>query len=227
MTPFKTLRTVARTRHDYTALFTYKRAVVDKVGAKFKSENPSDWDLDKVASDLELLKRTTSPEGVEDRDDECATSVVAARLANLAGHYQKIAKGKPNEIEDADLQVEELREHLRVNPQAARTFADARAIVDPLEFVTHLLAYVERWTYAAIKDPVMTASVEGWVAVRTRPRTDFSQLVHFDTRKSGAVSSIGTSEQQRRLRIRRLIYRPQLHYHGPGHRGPYEPQILL
>ena len=189
-----------RTRHDYAALFTYKRAVVDKVGAKYKTENPSDWDLDKTDSDMELLKRTTSPEGVEDRDDECATSVVAARLANLAGHYQNLAKGKPSDIEDADAQVEELREHLRVNPQAARTFADARAIEDPLEFISHLLGYVERWTYTAMKDPVLAARVEGWVVFRTLPRTDFSQLVHFDTRTNGAVSSLAVNEQERRRR---------------------------
>ncbi len=80
-----------RTRHDYAALFTYKRAVVDKAGAKFKTQNPGDWDLDKLDSDMELLKRTAAPECAEDRDDECATSVVGARLANLAGHYQKLA----------------------------------------------------------------------------------------------------------------------------------------
>ena len=186
--------------NDYAALFTYKRAVVDKVGAKFKTQNPSDWDLDKLDSDIELLKRITSPEGTADRDDECATSVVAARLANLAGHYQKLAKGKPGDIEDADAQVEELREHLRVNPQAARTFADARTIEDPLAFVTHLLGYVERWTFAAKNDPVLASRVEGWVVFRTLARTDFSQLVHFDSRTNGAVDSLTTSEHERRRR---------------------------
>jgi NADPH-dependent glutamate synthase beta subunit-like oxidoreductase/NAD(P)H-flavin reductase len=194
------LAAIERTRHDYAALFTYKRAVVDKVGAKFKTQNPADWDLDKLNSDLELLKRTTSPEGVEDRDDECATSVVAARLADLAGHYQKLAKGKPGELEDADAQVGELREHLRVNPQAARTFAEARAIQDPLEFVTHLLGYVERWTYAAMRDPVLKARVQGWVVFQTLPRTDFSQLVHFETRSDDRLNTIGADESELRRR---------------------------
>ena len=192
--------TMERTRHDYAALFTYKRAVVDKVGAKFKAQNPSDWDLDKLDSDLALLKRTTSPEIVADRDDECATSVVAARLANLAGHYQKLAKGKPGDMEDADAQVEELREHLRVNPQAARTFSQARAIEDSLEFVSHLLGYVDRWTFAAMNDPALATRVEGWVVFRILPRTNFSQLVHFDTRTNGSVNSLTTSEQERRRR---------------------------
>ncbi|TDJ19883.1 MAG: pyridine nucleotide-disulfide oxidoreductase, partial [Gammaproteobacteria bacterium] len=189
-----------RTRHDYAALFTYKRAVIDKAAAKFKSQNPDDWDLDKLDSDMELLKRTAAPECAEDRDDECATSVVAARLANLAGHYQKLAKGKASDVADADAQVAELREHLRVNPQAARTFADARAIEDPQAFVDHLLGYVERWTYAAMKDPAMAARVEGWVVFRTLPRTDFSQLVHFDTRTNGALSTLGATEQELRRR---------------------------
>lgn len=189
-----------RTRHDYDALFTYKRAVVDKVGAKFKTQNPSDWDLDKLESDLELLKRTASPEASEDRDAECTTSVVAARLANLAGHYQKLAKGKPSDVEDADAQVAELREHLRVNAQAARTFADARALEDPLEFVANLLGYVERWTYAAIMDPAFASRVEGWAVFRTLPRMDFSQLVHFDSRTDGGVDSIAASEDERRRR---------------------------
>jgi hypothetical protein len=192
--------TMERTHHDYAALFTYKRAVIDKVRAKFKTQNPADWDLDKLDSDFELLKRTTTPEGSSDRDEECATSVVAARLANLAGHYQKLAKGKASDIEDADQQVEELREHLRVNAQAARTFADARAIEDPLEFITYLLAYVERWTFAAMTDPVFATRVEGWVVFRTLARTDFSQLVHFDPRTNGAVDSLMTSEDQRRRR---------------------------
>ncbi len=192
--------TMERTRHDYAALFTYKHAVVDKVGAKFKTQNPGDWDLDKLDSDLQLLKRITAAESVEDSDDECVTSVAAARLANLAGHYQKLAKGKPSDIHDADAQVEELREHLRVNAQAARTFADARAIEDPLEFVSHLLGYVERWTYAAIKDPALAVRVEGWVVFRTLPRTDFSQLVKFDTRTNGAVDTIATHEHERRRR---------------------------
>lgn len=192
--------TMKRTRHDYAALFTYKHAVVEKVGAKFKTQNPRDWDLDKLDSDLQLLKRTTSPESIEDRDDECATSVVAARLANLAGHYEKLAKGKPSDMDDADAQIAELREHLRVNPQAARTFADARAMTDPLEFVAHLLGYVERWTFAATKDPAFASRVEGWVVFRTLPRTDFSQLVHFDTRTNGPISAIATKEHERRHR---------------------------
>jgi len=192
--------TMDRTHHDYAALFTYKRAVVDKVRAKFKGQNPSDWDLDKLDSDFELLKRTTSPEGSAERDEECATSVVAARLANLAGHYQKLAKGKSSDMEDADAQVEDLREHLRVNAQAARTFADARAIEDPLEFVTHLLGYVERWTFAAMNDPTLATRVEGWVVFRTLARTDFSQLVHFDPRTNGAVDSLMTGEDERRRR---------------------------
>jgi hypothetical protein len=50
--------TMERTRHDYAALFTYKRTVVDKVGAKFKTQNPSDWDLDKLDSDLAILPAT-------------------------------------------------------------------------------------------------------------------------------------------------------------------------
>ena len=189
-----------RTRREYTALFTYKRAVVDKVGPKFKSQDPGAWDLDKLESDLELLKRITAPDGIEGLDDECATSVVAARLADLAGHYQKLAKGKPSDLDDADEQVEELREHLRLNAQAARTFADARAIDEPLEFVQHLLGYVERWTYAALKDPTLASRVEGWVVFRTLPRMDFSQLVHFDSRTNGDVASVVSREDERRRR---------------------------
>jgi len=189
-----------RTRHDYTALFTYKRAVVDKVGAKFKSQNPADWDIDKLDSDLQLLKRTTCSDCVEDRDEECATSMVATQLANLVAHYQKLAKGKTSDLSDADAQVESLREHLRVNPQAARTFAQAVAIADPLEFVSDLLGYVDRWTYAAMKSPALAARVEGWVVFRTLPRTDFSQLVHFDTRTNGGVNTLTTNEHERRRR---------------------------
>lgn len=69
--------TMDRTRHDNAALFTYKRAVVDKVRAKFKTRNPADLGLDKLDSDCELLKRTTPPEGSVEKDEECATSVVA------------------------------------------------------------------------------------------------------------------------------------------------------
>jgi NADPH-dependent glutamate synthase beta subunit-like oxidoreductase/NAD(P)H-flavin reductase len=189
-----------RTRRDYTALFTYKRAVVDKVAAKFKTQNPADWDIDKLDSDLQLLKRTTCSDYVEDRDEECATSMVAAELANLVAHYQKLAKGKTGDLRDADAQVESLREHLRVNPQAARTFAQAVIISDPLEFVSNLLGYVERWTYAAMKSPALAARVEGWVVFRTLPRTDFSQLVHFDTRTNGGVNTLTTNEHERRRR---------------------------
>jgi len=189
-----------RTRHDYAALFTYKRAVVEKVGAKFKNKNPGDWDIDKLDSDIELLKRTTGTDYVEDKDEECATSILAARLANLAAHYQKLAKGKASDITDADAQIEALRESLRVNPQAARTFSEASAIADPLEFVSNLLGYVERWTYAAIKDPALATRVEGWVVFRTLPRTDFSQLVHFDTHTNGGLNTIATREQERRHR---------------------------
>ncbi len=191
---------IERTRHDYAALFTYKRAVVDKVEAKFKKENPADWDLDKIDDDMQLLKRTTSPEGVEHRDEECATSVVAARLANLSAHYHKLTKGKPGEIEDADAQIAELREHLRLNPQAARTFAEAAAIADPLDFVSNLLGYVERWTYAAMQDPTLRARVEDWVVFKTLPRTDFSQLVHFDTRSDGGMTTLGANEPELRRR---------------------------
>ena len=192
--------TIERTREEYQALFTYKRAVVDKIAAKFKHQDPRSWDLDKVDSDLELLKRTASPDASEHRDAECATSMLAARLADLAAHYHALAKGKPGEIADADGRVEALREGLRVNPQAARTFSEARAIDDPLEFVTHLLGYVERWTYAATRDPVLAARVEGWVVFRKLPRTDFSQLVHFDTRTNAGITSIGALPEELRKR---------------------------
>jgi len=191
---------MARTREEYAALFTYKRAVIDKVAAKFKNQDPQTWDLDKVDGDLELLKRTALSDTSDSHDEECTTSLLAARLADLASHYQKLAKGKPGELDDADNQVEALRESLRMNPQAARTFAEARAIEDPLDFLTHLLGCVERWTYAATQDSMLAARVEGWVVFNKLPRTDFSQLVHFDTRTNGGITSIATVPDELRKR---------------------------
>ena len=191
---------IDRTRREYDAIFTYKRAVVDRVAAKFKNEDPRQWDLDTLASNFELLKRAVYPEFTEQEDDECATSVVAARLAKLVAHYRLVAKGRDGDIDDADQQVDALREHLQVNAQAARTFSEARDLDDPLAFTSHLLNYVERWTYAAIKDPVMATTVSGWAAFHKPARTHFSQLVAFDTHSDSGVGVLTAPEGEIRQR---------------------------
>ena len=164
----------------------------------------TDWDLDKVASDLELLKRTTSPEGVEDRDDECATSVVAARLANLAGHYQKLAKGKPGEVEDADAAG-------RGAARAPESECTGRADLRRRESHCGLLwnsspIYWDTWNagpYAAIKDPVTGDPCRGLGRIpRTLPRTELltARALRYAQQRGGELNSLTTSEEERRRR---------------------------
>ena len=52
---------MAAVQRDMAAIFDFKRAVVDRAGARFRNENVADWDLDALDRDLDLLKRAAFP----------------------------------------------------------------------------------------------------------------------------------------------------------------------
>ncbi|MDX1434558.1 MAG: FAD-dependent oxidoreductase, partial [Gammaproteobacteria bacterium] len=166
-------RAMADTQRRLEAIFTYKHAVVDRLAKRFKGVDPAGWDVDKLASDVELLMRSAFPESHEEAEDECAMGLMASRLIGLRDRLRGGDAGTAAEVGT-------LREHLRLNAQAARTFAEALGESDALAFVSSLLDYVERWTLAAVELPAMRPRVEGWVSLKKPARIDFSQLVRLE-----------------------------------------------
>ena len=187
-------------QRDMEMIFDFKRAVVDRAGARFRNQDIGAWDLEALDRDLELLKRAAFPEAAEDPDDERATALVGARLAAWAKHYEALAKGKPGTREQADAEVEDLRAALTVNPQAARRFAEALARDDPAALVAELLDGVARWCHAALVDPACAERVRDWASFRRLKRTDFEHLVARESDTGGPFTSYRIRESQRRKR---------------------------
>jgi len=192
---------IEATRADFEHIFTYKRAVVDRCAARFKGQDPAGWDLEALDHELELLLRTAFPELAGEPDAERRVAVAATRLVRLAGHFERLARGKPGDQPGADGAVAALREAIESNPQAARRWGEALAAGQPAALLEALLETVFRWSYAALEHPAFGERTRGWAALRRLRRNDFSRLVEFEhERDERGFERYRIREGERRLR---------------------------
>lgn len=186
-------------KDEVDSIFVYRSEVVGKLKSKFKNEDISNWDIAKIESDLALLKSAAFPIAANDPDAERSISRVGAKLARLANHYQLIAKNKPGNLDNADEQVAEIRESINQDSDAKSTFDTALAQDQAANFINELLEIVQRWSYAAQHDAVLSKSVAEWVSFKTPRKTDSNNLVHHETRqRDGFTTWVGPEEERRR-----------------------------
>ena len=170
-------------RDEVETIFVFRNEIVEKIQARFKDADITRWDIKKIQGDIDLLKRIAFPETATDTDLEHAFCRVGSRLARLSNHYRGLARGKPAEINDADSEVNTLRQRLEADPQSKVAFAAALAKQEPAEFTDVLLEAVQRWCYAALNDPELNKIISGWMSFKTPRKTDIKHLVHHETRQ--------------------------------------------
>ena len=192
-------------REEVDTIFVYRTELVGKLKSKFKNENTSTWDIEKIQSDLELLKTAAFPIAANDPDAEKSISRVGAKLARLANHYQLNANDKPKNkdilwhLDDADEQVSEIRKSIRENTDAKITFKTALSKDQAADFINSLLDVVQRWSYAAQNDDELSKSVVGWVSFKNPEKTDSANLVHHETKqRDGFTTWVGPENDRRR-----------------------------
>ncbi|NIR32819.1 MAG: FAD-dependent oxidoreductase [Gammaproteobacteria bacterium] len=187
-------------RRDFDPIFSYRRGVVARVEARYRSETVDEWDVAALERAVDLLRHIAFPDAADDPDPERAVSRVAAELLDLAKHYERAAKGKADADPHADARLAALIERLSRHPESAQVFAQALAADAPLERVDGLLEHVRRWTYAALHRPELEPKVRGWVSLRQLKRTDFSHLVEFDRRLNAGLEHLEGPPGRRRQR---------------------------
>ena len=187
-------------RDEVETIFVFRNEIVEKIQARFKDADITRWDIKKIRDDFDLLKNIAFPETVTDPDLEHAVCQVGSKLARLSNHYRALARGKPAEINDADSEVNTLRQRLEADPQSKVAFAAAMAKQEPAEFTDVLLEAVQRWCYAALNDPELNKIISGWMSFKTPRKTDIEHLVHHETRQREGFTTwtVPAGEHRRR-----------------------------
>lgn len=187
-------------RRDFDPIFTYRRGIVARVEARYRSERVEEWDVAGLERAVDLLRRVALPDAAEDPDAERAVSRAASELLALAEHYERAGKGRAERDPQADDRLAGIIERLAGHPEAAEVFAQALAAGTRREQVEGLLEHVRRWTFAALHHPELQAKVRGWVSLRQLKRTDFTRLVEFDRRLNAGLELLEGPQGRRRQR---------------------------
>ncbi len=182
-------------RNDRDSIFIYKNEVVAKVTAKFKRDDPTEWDSEDCHAQLQNLLAALLPDANWEQDPEQVIGQLAALLVPLHSHYEKIAKGKDGELNDADLRTDQLIAQLSSNKNFKQFVAnDSRA-----EVITELFLIIQRWTQLALlgvyKEKLDTSA---WVSFKFPEKRDFTHLVQHDTKsREGFATWVGPAEERR------------------------------
>ena len=185
-------RQIDEIRGEMESVFAYRNEIVMTCESRFKDEDISTWDLDGVHRRLDLLLEAMA---CSEWERERAIAALAVRLSRLAA----IARGEDSSYPRADAEVRILRERLEAAPKTRSVFAQALATDSPAEFVGSLLDVVQRWTYAALRDPQTHARVADWVSFKRPAKTDFHHLVPCEAvEKEDYVALMGPLHHRRR-----------------------------
>ncbi|MGZ8239574.1 MAG: pyridine nucleotide-disulfide oxidoreductase, partial [Methylobacter sp.] len=182
-------------KDEIDSIFTYKNEVVEKLGVVFKGQDTSDWDIPSVLNRFDLLIEAGFPEANLDDDAEHRVARVGAVIGSLSAHYKLLAKGKDSSYENADEQVQALREKLAAHELAADEFKTCFELQNG-EFVAFLMDIVQRWSFVAQQDNDVVAD---WLSFKFPEKRDFDHLVEHDTVDRGEFTAwMGELEHRRR-----------------------------
>ena len=85
-----------------------------------------------------------------------------------------------------------LRERLAKDAQAKQVLAEILSQQESLVFADRLLDVIQRWSYAALNDPVLAKRVAGWASFKKPAKTDFEHLVPYEiVKKENHVTLVG------------------------------------
>jgi len=170
---------------EFSGVFAYRTEVVGKLAARYKGQNPEEWDIGAVKAPFEALLGALVPTALLDWDREAGVAKLAVDLSALA----------QAETPDAD----SIRTRLAASPEAKALFADALAL-DDVGLVAALFECVCRWSFAALKRPEFQSEVGDWVSFKQVGRTDFTHLVEHETveRRGYKAWAIHPEHQRRR-----------------------------
>ena len=150
---------------EFEGIFTYRSEIVAKLAARYKGQNPEDWDIAAIRLQFDALLRALVPAALVEGDLETAVARLAVELLSLSQSENPV--------------VDSIRNGLEGNPKAKELFAESLA-QDDAAFIAALFECVCRWSYAAAKSDVVTSEVADWVSFKVPGKTDFNHLVEHE-----------------------------------------------
>ena len=164
----------AHIQSEIDTIFTFKNEVVENLGVIFKGQTTDNWKIPDILNQFDLLIDAAFPDANLDDDEEHRVARVGAVIGLIGNHYKTLAKGKESTYENADLQINALREKLIAHNLAAAEFADLIALENNADFAQGLLDVVLRWCFVAQQDNDVVAN---WLSFKFPKKRDFEHLV--------------------------------------------------
>ncbi len=164
---------------EFNTVFAFHNKIVSKVGAKFKQSTVSDFDSEKVWSDLDLLRLVAFEDELQNKDLEKDIASIGLKLFDLHEHYQSVSKGKTNADNAIDVDTNNLRTKFKKHPEAKKVFAESLSKPTNTEFIESLIRCIEHWVLIAQHDE----RCKDWSCFKFPKKTDFEYLVKHQNRE--------------------------------------------
>jgi len=166
-------------KEDFNTVFAFRNKTVSNVAAKFRQSCVSDFESDKVWSDLDLLRLVVFAQEHQSSDLEKDIAYVGSKLADLHEHYQSVLKGKANADNNIDVNVNNIRSKIEEHPEAKIKFSESLTKATNAEFIENLIGFIERWVFIAQHDK----RSKDWSCFKFAKKTNFENLVDHQRRE--------------------------------------------
>ncbi len=184
-----------KTKAEMEIIFSFKKKLVGAVKKLFRKDNPQEWNFSDISQHVKTLVDILTSKDIDAQDKELRTASVAVELLSLLDSL------KDDNPDQQTLQtVEQIRQQLADNTQAAGLFNDSLSLSDPAEFIESLLLWIQRWAHAINTLPDHHNLVRNWVSFKTPERLDFEHLVPVHEESAGDYTKLKGPEEHMRLR---------------------------
>ncbi|QSA96521.1 pyridine nucleotide-disulfide oxidoreductase [Methylococcus sp. EFPC2] len=174
-------------QREFDTVFAFRNEIVAKLAARYKGENPDEWNLIEVCARFEALVLALVPKAHIDADHEAAVAELALKLRRLSSEDAPAAE------------LAELRARLASSEEAKSALADLLN-GDDAGLAQGLYEVLSRWTFLASRGHDLKAELSHWVSLKVPEKTDFGHLVEHETleRNGYKVWAIAPEHQRRR-----------------------------
>jgi NADPH-dependent glutamate synthase beta subunit-like oxidoreductase/NAD(P)H-flavin reductase len=183
-------------KDELNTIYAFRSKVVLKIPVKFKKRNITEFNTEKVWSDLNLLRQAAFGQEEKTTDLEKAVSTIGAQLANMHEYYQLLAKDKVNLDSTIDSKAELLKENIERHPEAKKVFSETLSLPTHSEFIESLLSYIETWVFVAQHDN----ETKNWSCFKVAEKTDFDHLVEHEKNSRGSFNTWVCEEHELKRR---------------------------
>ena len=183
-------------KDELNTVFAFRSKLVLKVAAKFKNRNVDEFHIEKIFSEMDLLRQSAFGQEQQVEDLEKAISSVGAQLANMREHYQLLSDGKTDVDESINTKAESLRQNIERHSEAKQIFAKSLSLSAHSEFIESLLSYVETWVFVAQHDE----QTKDWSCFKTAEKTDFEHLVEHEVNSRKGFNTWVCEEHEQKYR---------------------------